>query len=547
MRDKLQSFAFAISIESLLALTLLLLVPSDPKNALLLGYSLPRLILALAIVMVGTSSFWVAIRLRNSSYSGSKFVSLAQKAYASDSFVFVTFLSSAVITVLGIAFTVYWIFVSRGHGYEALLTRLAPPVLLISAISIHTLWLIRSRSLLSLVRKHRVWMFFPLVILISVYYSMKLVQNINSNLETSGVEQFIAEDAGHYFQITETFSHFDFRMEYVHEQRAHREPLYPLLLAIPYKLFDGDIFSLALVNVVLLILLLYFTYFSLNKLLDSSIAGIGAILFLTSDKFLNDYSTDRLRTEPLFVLLSFVTSTLFLLYLQRKENKYLYSTAVVAGLSYLARPNGLFLSLALFFVLLGYELWMVVRQKQERISRLKGVGLRYGIFAGILILTTVPSWLPRLVYTGNPIYHDYLPNFMWVDTYEEGHIEGPPRYTMQDYFANHDLKDVVSRVRFGLMSVFYSDLMLRWPDSLPVLLGLVFGCLAIRPHYLLLTVFMFLQMSPIVWTYLANQTLRIPYIALLPFAMIYLAAFFSLSINGLIYTGKSLSRRLKLS
>ena len=46
-------------------------------------------------------------------------------------------------------------------------------------------------------------------------------------------------------------------------------------------------------------------------------------------------------------------------------------------------------------------------------------------------------------------------------------------------------------------------------------------------------------MSPIVWTYLANQTLRIPYIALLPFAMIYLGVFLSVSINVLSYIGKN--------
>jgi hypothetical protein len=547
MRENLQSFWLATSIESLLALTFLLLIPPDPKNAFLLGYSLPRLIMVLGIVMIGISSLLITMSLRNNVYLGSKLVSLAQKAYNSDFFVFVTFVSSAVTTAVGILFTVYWVFISRGHGYEALLTRLAPLVLLVSAISVHVLWLIRSRPLISLVRKYRVWLFFPLVILISVNFSMKLLQDIDSNLETSGVEPFIAKDSLHYYQIAETFSHFDFRMQYIQEDRAHREPLYPLLLAIPYKLFDGEIFPLALVNVVLLILMLFITYFSFGKLLNSSIAGLAAILFVTSDRVLISYTTVQLQTEPLFVLLSLVTSILFLLYLQRKENKYLYSAAAAAGLSYLARPNGLFLSLALFSVLLGYEIWMVLRQRYERTRNLKAVAVRYGIFCGILILTTLPSWLPRIVYTGNPIYHDYLPNFMWVDTYEEGHISGPPRYTMQDYFANHDLKDAVSRVEFGLNRVYLADTIIhwRWPASILVILGFIFGCLAIRPQYFLLTIFMFVQMLPIVWTYLPNQTLRIPYTALLPFAMIYLAALFSLSIKTLIYIGKSLSKRVQ--
>lgn len=545
-REKLQSFWLATSIESLLALAFLLLIPPDPKNAFLLGYSLPRLLLALGIMLTGLISLGITISLRNNIYPASKFVTLAQKAYASDALVFVGFLVSAIVTIAGILFTVYWIFVAGRRGQEALLTRLAPLALLIFAININILWQIRSRSLPSLVRKYRVWVLFPLVILIGANYSMKLVQEIRSNLDESGKEQFIAKDSLHYYEIAETFSHLDFRMQYIQHDRAHREPLYPLLLALPYRLFNGDIFPLAMVNVVLLIVLLFITYFSLSKLLNSSIAGLAAILFLSRDEVLGSYTTVQLLTDPLFVLLSFVTNILFLLYLQRKELRYLYGAAAAAGLSYLARPNGLFLSLAMFLVLLGYELWMVLRQREERTHNFKAVAFRYGVFAGILILTTIPSWLPRLAYTGNPIYHDYLPNFMWVDTYDEGHIQGPPRYTMQDYFANHSLKDVVSRVEFGLNRVYLADTVIhwRWPASILVILGFGLGCLAIRPQYILLTIFMFVQMLPIVWTYLPNQTLRIPYTALLPFALIYLAALFSVSISILISLFRGLSSRL---
>ncbi len=271
------------------------------------------------------------------------------------------------------------------------------------------------------------------------------------------------------------------------------------------------------------------------KLLNSSIAGVSVILFITSDKFLNRYITTRLWTDPLFILLSFTTNIMFLLYLERKKDKYLFGAAVLAGLSYLDRPNGLFLILTMLFTLLGYEIWLVLGQRFERVHLLKMTIRKYSIFIGIIILTTVPSWLPRVSYTGNPIYHDYLPNYMWVDTYEEGHIQGPPRYSMHDYFANHNLMDVINRVQFGMEKVFYADTIVRqrWPYSFLVVLGLVIGCLSIKPQYLLLTIFMFLQMFPIVWTYLPNQTLRIPYVSLLPFAAIYLAVFLSSSIKFL--------------
>ena len=114
---------------------------------------------------------------------------------------------------------------------------------------------------------------------------------------------------------------------------------------------------------------------------------------------------------------------------------------------------------------------------------------------------------------------------MWVDSYEEGHVGGAPRYTFWDYVNSHDVGDVVYRTTFGIMDVFW-----RVPDSygasgvafyLVALLGLVFSMLSYRLTCLAIAGFLLLQASPIVWTALSNGNGRVAYSALFPFLLIY--------------------------
>jgi hypothetical protein len=127
---------------------------------------------------------------------------------------------------------------------------------------------------------------------------------------------------------------------------------------------------------------------------------------------------------------------------------------------------------------------------------------------------------------------------MWVDTFEQGHVFGPPRYSLHDYVSTHTLQDVISRIGHGMSSVYLDSIVRsRWPLSALVVLGLVFGILSKKPQYVLLTLFMFIQLIPIVWTDLANPTQRIPWSILFPFAVIYFALFFSFSIDALKRAG----------
>ena len=131
-----------------------------------------------------------------------------------------------------------------------------------------------------------------------------------------------------------------------------------------------------------------------------------------------------------------------------------------------------------------------------------------------------------MIVFGDPLYHGYLSNYLWVDTYEEGHIN-EPIYGPGGYFSSHDVADVLDRITQGLVHVFWF-----WeaPGNYGVnggilyllgMLGLVAAVLTRRSSYVFLTLFMLLQLFPIVWTGISNPTARVSYGAMFPFLIVY--------------------------
>ena len=80
----------------------------------------------------------------------------------------------------------------------------------------------------------------------------------------------------------------------------------------------------------------------------------------------------------------------------------------------------------------------------------------YLVAVAIFLAASTPSWVPRLAYFGDPFHHGYLENYMWVDTYKEGHVgQSYATYTWRDYFAHHHVRDVVSRLSHGLRNIYF--------------------------------------------------------------------------------------------
>lgn len=338
-------------------------------------------------------------------------------------------------------------------------------------------------------------------------------------------ERLVANDSQHYLAIARSFALGDFSMSYVKE-RAHRQPLYPLLLTPVMATAPDNLFLLAAVNVVLGTLVLAAAYLIAVALFGRRWLALVLTMVLAANQFLSDHSTEHLLTEPLHLLLMLGVIYGFVRYLREQRTRWLVLTVLAAGLDYLTRPNGLFVAASALAVLGFTDLRAIVRSAPVLPRKeVRTLAARYGLALAVLIGVTTPSWLPRAVHIGNPLHHGYLNNYLWVDTYAEAHrAENFVRYTWRDYAASHNAGDAAKRWAHGIKRV-----VVEIPpglEGLPVLYSLALaGCLVAlifgpAPFRWLLLSFI-LQMLPLIWTNLPNPSPRIPYGAMLPFEVIF--------------------------
>ncbi len=371
--------------------------------------------------------------------------------------------------------------------------------------------------------------FIVLVLLIHLTICFLMLATNVSHPNTS--ERLVSSDSVHYVDIARDLSSGDFSMQYV-KQRPHRQPLYPALLAIAMKLGNGNRFFLGAVNILVASLAILLIYLFNLELFKNRLAASISALALAASPFIGRQITARLLTEPLHLLLTICAIFAFLKYIQRRDSRWLFGCAGFLGLDYLTRPNGLIMAMAAIGTLALSDVITYFTSGPNRPSfsgwllRLVGV---YLVVALIFLAVATPSWVPRLIYYGSPFHHGYLENYMWVDTYKEGHVgQSYAAYTWRDYFAHHDLRDILSRLIHGLRNIY-----LRIPvmtEKVPLLFLLSIGGVwiafrAAAKEYRFLCLFLVLQMQPLVWTNLSNPTSRVPYGSLLPFEL-FLAALF---------------------
>ncbi len=357
-----------------------------------------------------------------------------------------------------------------------------------------------------------------------------LAKNV-SHPKTS--ERLLSSDSVHYVDIANDFASGDFSMQYVKE-RPHRQPLYPALLAIAIKLGNGNRFMLGAVNILVASLSILSVYALTLALFNNRFAACASALALAANPFVDREITARLLTEPLHLLLTIWAIFAFLRHLQSQNWQWLFTCAAVLGLDYLTRPNGLFMAGAAISTMALGSLLGYFAVTQGRLSffgwLMKFAGI-YLVAVAIFLAVSIPSWVPRLVCFGNPFHHGYLENYMWVDTYKEGHVgESYATYTWRDYFAHHHVRDVLSRLIHGLRNIYFRIPIMMERFPLLFLFSIGGALIAFRisaREYRFLCLFLVLQMQPLVWTNLSNPTARVPYGSMLPFELFLAALFLS--------------------
>jgi hypothetical protein len=277
------------------------------------------------------------------------------------------------------------------------------------------------------------------------------------------------------------------------------------------------------------ILMVYLFSLALSR---QRLVAILCALALAANPFIDRQITTRLLTEPLHLLMTICAIFTFLRYLQRKDSRWLFGCSGFLGLDYLTRPNGLFMGAAAIGTMALSDLVAYPSAVHDRPPWFRFVVKFAGTYllaAAVFLGVSAPSWIPRLIYYGDPFHHGYIENYMWVDTYKEAHVgESYATYKWSDYIAHHHLRGVISRVIHGLRDVYF-----RIPVSMervPLLFLFSIGgvWIAFRiptREYRFLFLFLVLQMIPLVWTNLSNPTARVPYGSLLPFELFFAGLF----------------------
>lgn len=341
----------------------------------------------------------------------------------------------------------------------------------------------------------------------------------------------VADDSRHYLEIAEGFRAGHWRMRYVAPgsgpDLAHRQPLYPAILAIASSVVGQSPARLCMFNAVLVVAAMAVAYRIGQSLFGSRAAGLCGAAAIYQAPFLWEIVTTRLLSEPAYLLIALGLGFFFLRYLAGRETRDLFAVAAMAALLYLQRVNGLLVGLMALSWCLAFDWWALVRARPALDRHAARATLRlHALALAVFIAAAAPSWLPRLVHAGDPFYHGYLTNFLWADTYEEAHQAGPPRFGWRDYARKHDIWDAGARMAYGLRRTLYQTPRDKYgrPLAIAMLAGAVVATLAWERHVLAWLTVGFLQMLPLAWTAVSNPNRRIPAAALLPFGIVALMA-----------------------
>jgi hypothetical protein len=371
-----------------------------------------------------------------------------------------------------------------------------------------------------------------ILFLMAAYFILSSL-NLALNVRTAkGAQTLVSSDSGQYLAFAAQFLGGNFSMDYLRDV-PHRQPLYPLLLAATTKLGNGNLFFLGEINVVAMTLAIGSVYFGILRFFRSPAVAAVAAFCVALNPFMWRTASARLLTEPLYAFILIWVVIAFLQYLRERKVIWLLLGSLFAGLDYLTRPNGVFDAAAFLGVLFIAELVLLPSsgaKQQHFFSRALHLIPDYLWAVLVLIVVTAPAWIPRLVYFGDPLYHGYLTNFLWVDSYRYAHDFGEKfaSYTWQDYLSTHNLFDVIRRLIHGLWNVCLKIPIGNEKVPLLFLLSVAGMWTTIKKgpnEFRFLLLFFVIQLLPFIWTNLANPTARVPYGSTFPFEPFFAACF----------------------
>jgi hypothetical protein len=189
---------------------------------------------------------------------------------------------------------------------------------------------------------------------------------------------------------------------------AFRGPLYPIVLSLVNLIISNYFTSGILIGVLSASILIYIT-FELVKKIFSPIVSLFVVLLLAFNPIFVQY-TYSAGTDMMFNLLA--AATLFFFFKDKELNyKDIIIAAVIGGLSYLTRYNGVFL-LGFVFIIL-----FVNYQNNNWLQRIKSSS----VFVAVFILTFTPWGIYCLNEKGSFFYNENYKNIAY-ELYGKGKI-----------------------------------------------------------------------------------------------------------------------------
>ncbi len=228
-----------------------------------------------------------------------------------------------------------------------------------------------------------------------------------------------------------------------------RHPLYAIFIAGLYQLTGVSLRPAQWLNVVFNLISIVLV-FLLGRKLHSDKAGLFAAFLMAISWPQIKYSA-FIYSEALFELLFLIILYLYCkIFIDGEDSKKEYFLiGILIGLSYLCRPNGIFVFISA--VILG---WVYYRRKIGWIS------LGFFLIAG--------WWMGRnIVLFGNPLY-GHFNYFMWIDSHHElwyTILDKPP--SLLSFMQTHSFLEIVTKFFKGVVGLL-SELWKFEGTSLPL-------------------------------------------------------------------------------
>ena len=249
---------------------------------------------------------------------------------------------------------------------------------------------------------------------------------------------------------------------------AFRGPLYPIVLSL-VNLIISDYFISGIVIGVLSASILIFLTFELIKNIFSQTVSLFVSLLLALNPIFVQY-TYSAGTDMMFNVLS--TATLFFFFKDKKLNyRNIIIAAVLGGLSYLTRYNGVFL-LGFVFIILFVNYW-----NNDWVQRIKSSIA----FVAVFILTIAPWGFYCLSERGSFFYNENYKNIAY-ELYGKGKISWD-QFWFSESSSFTSLLDVIGRDPFLFISTtignigenFLLDMekLMGWYVGAFIILGLI--------------------------------------------------------------------------